>query len=168
MKLCIACDEPLPGPEAFRIRIGGVIYDENHGAQFVQEECDVFRDGSTTKWLCRSCAVEHDVYISELEFDSCQAVDGRTPCNQTFEPSFTAQSECVLLVEWGSLDFTGKSNPFVTAKKEPDLRCPRCRGRGRAGREECRCVEVAGHIHYNCACDSWRLPLYDIPPKEAP
>ena len=144
MRVCFACDEPLPGPEAFRIRIGGVAYDERHGARFIQESYDEFRDGSQIKWLCRSCAVEHDVFVDELELDVCRAVEGRTHCNNTFEPACSKQSETVLLIEWGA--FTcGDKGPgvtFVSAAK--------------------------GHIHFNCACDAWRLPLYDIPPAEAP
>ena len=172
MRVCLTCDEPLPGPEAFRISIGGVTYDDIHGTCFVQKDYDDFRDGSQMKWLCRPCAIEHDIFIGELALDVCLAVEGRDLCNHTFEPACSKQSETVLLVEWGSLGFEGKGNAFVVAKKDPDSSCPNCGGRGITGRgkfiRKCRCNYVAGHIHYNCACDAWRLPLYDIQPAEAP
>jgi len=142
----MACDESLTGPGVFRLRIGGVTYDENHGARFIQERCDSFRDGTLTKWLCVNCAAQHKVYVDDLEYDVCGAVGGRARCGMTFEPVESSQSETVLLVEWGSL-------------------CENASGKGPA---EAFITEVGGHIHFSCACDVWGMPIWNIDPADTP
>lgn len=136
----MACDEPLLGPGVFRIRIGGITYDENRGARFIQERCDSFRDGKLTKWMCIRCATNHGVYVDDLEYDVCGAVDGGIRCGSTFEPIDSTQSETVLLVEWGSL----------------------CENASDKGPGEAFIAEVGGHIHFNCACDVWRMPIWNL------
>jgi len=153
MRACVACGEPLNGPGVFRIRIGGVTYDEQHGALFIQERCDSFRDGSMTQWLCVRCANQHGVYVDDLEDDVCGAVDGRSSCGGTFEPIESEQSETVLRLEWGTVmeNISGKGpgETFVVQKDEDgDL--------------------IGGHIHFICACDAWRIPLWDIEPADTP
>jgi len=149
MKTCLNCDNSIVGPGVFRIRIGGVTYDDVHGALFVQTPEDYFRDHTKTKWLCVECATEKEIYIDELEADACRAPDGLgATCGQTFEPVDNVdQSECVLLIEWGVLQKAAKGpgEAFVTDKEVP-----------------------AGHVHYNCACEGWELPLWSIEPKDAP
>ena len=146
MRLCMACGEALIGPGVFKIRIGGVTYDDNHGARFIQERCDSFRDGSTTQWLCVRCADQQGVYIDDLETDVCGAIDGGTRCGQTFEPAESYQAETVLLLEWGKLmDNVSGKGPSVTFVSE-----------------------VSGHIHFVCACDVWRIPIWNIEPTDTP
>ena len=152
MRICLTCDEPITGPEAFRILIGGVTYDTRNRLRFIRG-VDEFRDGSKTKWLCRRCALEHDIYVDELEFDICRAVEGQTPCNEPFEPldGIGEPSECVLRIEWGKFVFNegGKGADVGFEPLKP---------------KEVNC----GHVHYNCAESAWGLPLYSIPPPESP
>lgn len=143
--MCLACDEPLIKSGAFRLRIGAVDY-KNNGTFFVQEPCDSFRDGSRTKWICLRCATDHNVFIDDLEYDVCGAIDGQTRCGQTFEPVNSQCSETVLLLEWGELTTNhSHKGPKVWFHKE-----------------------IGGHIHFNCACDVWRIPLWDFEPQDAP
>jgi hypothetical protein len=142
----MACDEPLVGPGVFRLRIGGVTYDENHGAQFIQERCDSFRDGTLTKWLCVRCATQHKVFIDDLEYDVCGAINGSARCGSTFEPVESPQSETVLLVEWGT----------------------QCKNASDKGPDETFIIQTGGHIHFNCACDAWEMPIWNIEPTDTP
>ncbi len=143
----MACDEPLLGPGAFRLRIGGITYDDSYGARFVQERCDSFRDGSLTKWMCVRCASSYGVYVDDLEYDVCGAIDGGARCGNTFEPVESPQSETILLVEWGSL-------------------CENASGKGPS---ETFISEVGGHIHFNCACEAWNMPIWNLDePTDAP
>ena len=142
----MACGEPLTERGMFRLRIGAVYYDDNHGAQFIQEECDGFRDGTLTNWLCRECGAQNDVYIDDLEDNICGAVDGGNRCGQTFEPADSPQSETVIRLEWGGFS-PNKSG------KGPDMKFV---------------PEVGGHIHFNCACDSWGIPIWDVEAQDTP
>jgi hypothetical protein len=92
------------------------------------------------------CAAQHDVFVDDLDYDVCGAIDGEARCGSTFEPIESSQSETVLLVEWGALTAN------VSGK----------------GPDETFITEVGGHIHFNCACDAWRIPIWDVDPMDAP
>jgi hypothetical protein len=62
-------------------------------------------------------------------------------CNQTFEPVDEQASDCVLLVERGIFKPNSKS-----------------------GFE----VYDSGHVHFGCACDDWRLPLWSLDRQDVP
>lgn len=143
-RVCLKCDRPILTAWAFRIRIGGVTYDEYHGALFQQDENDYFRDHSKTKWLCRQCAEESGVYVAQLDTDTCRAPEDTEQCGCTFEPLESDQAESVLLVEWGQF-------------------CPSQKGPG-----EMFMSSQSGHVHFNCACDGWGLPLWSIEPSDTP
>jgi hypothetical protein len=136
------CDEPLEFTWAYQLWIGAVAYDDD-GAFFVQEDHDSFRDGENMKWLCAKCADDNNVFIDDLTLDYCRAVDG---CGREFEPVQSDQSECILLLEWGEL-IENDSN------KGPDIVFR---------------PEIAGHIHFNCAVDSWNIPLWSIDASDTP
>lgn len=152
MRSCLICDEPLIGPEVFRIRIGGVSYDEDENGttlvQFVQQPgVDSFQDGTTIKWLCRSCAVERGILLRELDYGTCQIYHGKDCCGMGFEPLSEHSSDCVLEVERGTLHKNesgkGPSVVFIT--------------------------QDGGCVHFNCACDDpWRLPLCDLRSPDTP
>lgn len=149
MKRCLYCDRPIVGPGVFRIRIGGVTYDDVYGAQFVQSQLDYFRDHTKTKWLCADCAAEREVFIDELEKDACRAPEGLGGiCGNTFEPIDNEdQSECVLLFEWGVLQKSAKGpgEVFIADEEVP-----------------------TGHVHFNCACEGWELPFWSIEARDEP
>lgn len=151
MKNCLICDEPLSGPEVFRIRIGGVAYEEDANGttlvQFVQKAGhDHFEDGSTIKWVCRHCAIQRGIRTGELDYGSCEISNG-SECGMGFEEWTEPGSDCVLEVERGVLHENGggKGPSVVFITKE------------------------GGCVHFNCACDDpWRLPLCDLPNLDVP
>ena len=120
------------------------MYDDLHGALFVQDYNDHFRDDTKTKWLCRQCAEIVGLYIENLELDACRVPEGETICGCTFEPIESDNSESVLLVEWGK---------FCPSDKGPD---------------EVFIANHSAHVHFNCACDGWGLPLWNIDPSDTP
>ena len=143
MKNCLVCDEPA-GDSCFRIRVGGVEHDIENGTQFAQTLQDCFEDGTYIKWLCRRCAENAELFIDELKLDDCQAPEGTGCCNCDFEPLSSEDSGSVLRIEWGQV---------VTSNKGPG---------------EMFVSEAAGHVHFNCACDGWGLPLYSLDPQDCP
>jgi hypothetical protein len=144
--ICLVCDEPLPQAGVIRLLIGAVDYNEDGIPFFVQEECDSFRDGTSTKWLCSGCAAEHQVLVDSSGDEECGAVDGLNVCGQAFEAASSPQSETVLRLEEGEF-WDNRSN------KGP--------------RKKFEALSYA-HIHFDCACTAWSLPLLGIPPDEAP
>jgi hypothetical protein len=144
MRMCLKCDESIVGPWAFRIRIGGVTHDEFHGTLFVQDPADHFLDYTKTKWLCRRCAEESGLWIGHLKLDACRVPDGLITCKQPFQPVEEPNCESVLLVEWGQ---------FCTGDKGPG---------------EMFLAANSAHVHFNCACDGWGLPLWSISPGDTP
>ena len=145
MRTCLLCDEPLTGPEVYRIRIGGVSYEENEGTtmvQFVQEPGrDYFQDGSTAKWICHRCARERGLQAGDLDYGSCQLENCGNFCGLAFEECSEPGSDCVLEVERGVLHHNSadKGPPVVFITQE------------------------GGCVHFNCACDdTWRLPLCEL------
>jgi hypothetical protein len=140
---CLGCDLEISERGLFRIRIGGILYDEQ-GVKFSQSQDDYFGDHTSTKWLCNRCAEERSLYINELGTEKCLAPECGTICDQTFEPVTSLVSESVLLIEWGRM-------------------CPSLKAGGEAFQ-----AEYQAHVHYNCACDGFDLPLWNISPQDEP
>jgi hypothetical protein len=148
VRTCLLCDNPLTGPEVYRIRIGGVSYEESDApqdlmmVQFVQEPGrDYFQDGSTAKWVCHSCAVDRGILTKELDYGSCQIDHGGDFCGLAFEEWSEPGSDCVLEVERGVLhhNASDRGPPIVFITQD------------------------GGCVHFNCACDDpWRLPLCEL------
>ena len=148
-RICLKCDEPIVGPWAYRIRIGGVTYDEIHGPCFVQDPRDHFTDDTKTKWLCEKCACESGIDMLNLRLDQCLAPEWGQSCSKTFQPvEYPDNDEQILLVERGQL-------------------CPNNKGPG-IGPEEMFEPVQAAHVHFMCACDGWSLPLWNLPPSDTP
>jgi len=149
---CLVCDEFLNGPEVYRIRIGGVSYEEDkEGAtlvQFIQEPGkDYFQDGSTAKWMCRDCARDRGILTQELDYGSCQIDNEGDRCGMSFEEWTQPGSDCVLEVERGMLhkNNSGRGPPVIFITEE------------------------GGCVHFNCACDDpWRLPLCELQSSDTP
>lgn len=152
VRRCLLCEDHILEYEVIRIRIGGVLYEENEDGdwivQFIQQTGrDRFQDGSTTKWVCKSCANEHNVFTRELDYGSCAIVNGRSLCDLQFEQYNEPSSDCVLEVERGYLQTNnsdkGPSVIFTT--------------------------EEGGNVHFECACDEpWGLPLRELAFQDAP
>jgi hypothetical protein len=144
MRNCLLCDESIED-YCYRILVGGITYDDLHGAQFIQLPADSFTDGTKAKWLCLRCATNAELYIKDLDTESCQAPEGFVKCDRGFEDmSNPLQDESVLCIEWGHL---------VPSDKQ-------------AG--EAFISEIRAHVHFNCACDAWRLPLHCLEPQDFP
>jgi len=150
VRTCLLCDELLDGPEVYRIRIGGVAYEETEETmlvQFIQQPGrDYFQDGSTIKWLCNRCARSNGIETRELDYGSCK-IHGEG-CGLSFEEWDQPGSDCVLEVERGVLH-----NNASGEKGPPDVFI----------------TEEGGCVHFNCACqDPWRLPLCDLRSPDTP
>lgn len=144
MRTCLLCDEPIVGPWAFRLRVGGIShFDELHGAQFVQEPCDHFRDYSKAKYLCRKCAEHSGLYIGQLELDACRVPQGTLVCKGDFETEESETSSAVIEIGWGQF-------------------CPSDKGPG-----ELFVPTHVAHAHFDCVCDGYGIPLWSIEPKDS-
>lgn len=146
MKPCLMCGADIAGPGLFRIKIGGVTYDNEGDAHFIRQEVDHFPDHTTEKWLCGQCAEKIELYIDELDFDVCRAPEGESICGRTFEPIEEDDSESVICIEWGKLI-------EIMTEHGPE--------------EEFQPSE-GGHLHYWCCAEGFELPFHTIPYTDEP
>ena len=144
MKNCLYCDRPIEDDGwLYRLRVGGVKYGEERAVFTQEEDVDLFQDQTPVKWLCEECALRLGVHLENLETEVCRAPEGVSICGGGFEPVTSENSDTVLAIEWGHFQQSkGPGRVFVG--------------------------EQHGHVHFLCACDAYRLPLWNFELPDTP
>ena len=106
---CEFCEGYILGPEALRIREGGVEYEDwedFHGAAelVVRFISTGFQDGVQFKWVCPACAAMHNILVNVLKESYC------TMCNsEGFSPMSEIAFSEVIHIERGVFNENAKS-----------------------------------------------------------